>query len=222
MSYSRWRLRCISDLIPSTFSPAYALDVGCGTGRMAQIVTKKGYAYVGLDISKSNLLKASNSKSEGDICFLQGDANSLPCKRCFKLVVATEIIEHFENFQKLLVEINNILLDGGYLVISTPNKISPEGCLGKMLEFVLKRRWSAWNIEHKHIFSSFEFLSLLKANFSLLRVCGYYFLPNISFVEKFEEKWWFGSHLRFFRTHHKPLNMLGFQIIALLRKVRKK
>ena len=120
------------------------------------------------------------------------------------------------------MEINNILLEGGYLVISTPNKASLEGSMGKIQELTLKKRWTAWNIEHKHIFSSFEFLSLLKANFLILRVFGYCFLPKIPFTEKFEEKWWFGGHLRFLRTHHKPLNMLGFQIIALLKKIKKK
>ena len=95
-AYNVGRFRCITDLIPSTSSPAYALDVGCSTGRIAQIVRKKGYEYVGLEISKDKLLKASNLRSKGDVCFLQGDAISLPCKCCFKLVVATEIIEHLE------------------------------------------------------------------------------------------------------------------------------
>ena len=189
---------------------------------MAETIRKKGYRYLGLDISKDVLVKGSRLSRKGDTHFLHGDVRSLPAKRCFKLVIALEIIEHLEDPYKLLAEINNILLDGGYLMVSTPNKFSLEGVIGKTAELLLKKRWSAWNIEHKHIFSSFEFLALLKEYFSVLRVCGYYFLPIIPFTKKFRGKWWFGSHLRFLRTYHKPLNMLGFQTIVLLKKVRKK
>ena len=217
-AYVRGRFRCVGDLIPLSFSPAYALDVGCGTGKLAQIVMEKGYTYVGLEIKKKLLLKAGSSESKGIACFLQGDANSLPFRHAFKLVIATEIIEHLENPYNLLVEISKILLDNGYLIISTPNKASLEGFKGKISEFILGNRWTAWNSEHKHIFSSFEILYLLKTIFSTLKVCGYYFLPRIPSTEKFEEKWWFGSHLRLFRTRKKPLNRLGFQIIVLLKK----
>jgi len=193
--------------------------VGCGKGSIAQTVTCKGYAYVGIDINKSRLLEAFKVRSKGDVFFLQGDINSIPFRPCFKLVLATEIIEHFENFYRPLLEINNILIDNGYLLISTPNKASLEGVKGKIFEIVLKKRWTAWNNEHKHIFSSFEILSLLKSNFKIVRALGYYFLPRIPMSVRFEGRFWFGGRLRFSRTHHKPLNMLGFQIIALLKKI---
>ena len=137
--YNVGRQRCITDLIPSSSSLAYALDVGCGIGMMAERVMKKGYIYVGLDVSKDILLRGSRLNSKGNIHFLQGEARSLPFKRCFKLVIALEIIEHLKDPHKLLTQINNILLDGGYLVISTPNKVSLEGIKGKIQELILKK-----------------------------------------------------------------------------------
>ncbi len=213
------RSKCLASLIPPTPSAAYALDLGCGSGLMTEIVGKKGYTYVGLDISKNALLKAHESNSTDYVHFLQGDVDSLPLKRLFKLVIALEIIEHLQDPRKLLVAINKVLLDNGYLVISTPNRVSLEGFKGKMEERLLKKRWNAWNMEHKHIFSSFEFLSLFDENFSLIQVLGYYFLPKIA-SERFEQKWWFGRHLRFLNAHRWPLSFLGFQTIALLKKVR--
>jgi len=186
---------------------------------MTEIVRTKGYTYIGLDISKNSLLKACESSSAEYVHFLQGDVGSLPLKCLFKLVIALEIIEHLQDPRKLLVEINKVLLDNGYLVISTPNMVSLEGFKGKMEEIILKKRWNAWNMEHKHIFSSFEFLSFFDENFSLIQVLGYYFLPKIA-SERFEQKWWFGRHLRFFNAHRWPLSFLGFQTIALLKKVR--
>jgi 2-polyprenyl-3-methyl-5-hydroxy-6-metoxy-1,4-benzoquinol methylase len=219
--YDSERSKCVANLIPPTPSAAYALDLGCGTGIMAQIVWEKGYTYIGLDISKNALLKGCQSDRRDSIHFLKGDASSLPFKRLFKLVIALEIIEHLKDPCKLLVEINKVLLDDGYLLISTPNKVSLEGLKGKVQELILKKPWNAWNIEHRHVFSSFKFLSLFDEHFSIIEVWGYYFLPKLA-SEKLERKWWFGSHLRFSKACQWPLNMLGFQTIALLKKVRMK
>jgi SAM-dependent methyltransferase len=226
--YNIGRLRCIADLIPPTHHPLISLDIGCGTGiagMIAGIVIKKGYTYMGVDISKDTLSKfnrIAHTKHECDVHLLQADACSLPLKHGLKLVMALEVIEHVNDPNKLLVEIDNILVEGGYLIISTPNKLSLEGFKGKIQELVAKKRWSAGNIEHKYIFSSSEFLSLLKQRFLVLRVLGYYFPPKIPFTEEIEGKWWFGSHLRFSGIYQRLFNMLGFQTIALLKKVRKK
>jgi 2-polyprenyl-3-methyl-5-hydroxy-6-metoxy-1,4-benzoquinol methylase len=187
---------------------------------MSETLRRKGYIYVGLDISKTAILKGKSSQTKsGDIHFVRGDVSCLPFKRRFKLVLALEIVEHLKDPYELLVEINKVLFDGGYLVISTPNRISPEGLIGRVQELVVGKRWSAWNEEHKHIFSSFEFLHMLKMDFSAMKVLGYYFLPKVALV-KFEGKWWFGKHLRFLKTYRWPLSLFGFQTAALLKKKR--
>ena len=209
--YNTGRLRCIADLIPSASSFAYALDVGCGTGiwnaQMCKIVKSKGYMYIGLDISKEFLLKDKNLTMNA---YILSDACSLPSKPCFKLVIALEIIEHLDNPEKLLAEISGILAKGGYLIISTPNKFSLEGIWGKTREFFGSKKWVAWDEEHKHIFSSIQFLAILKKYFSVVQVLGYYLLLSPPFLEKATSM---------LKTHYRPLNKLGFQTIGLLKKV---
>lgn len=107
------------------------------------------------------------------------------------------------------------------MLISTPNRFSAEGIKGKMQELILKKRWAAWNTEHKHIFSSFEFLALLNKQFSAIEVWGYYFLPHLA-PEKIERALRFSSQLRFSKSHHQPFNMVGFQTTALLKRIRMK
>ena len=219
-SYGVGRLRCIAEIIPSAFSSAYCLDIGCGAGiwntRMRGLAEKKGYTYVGVNIAKdqlqSDMEQIRNSK-QGDGTYLLGDACALPFARRFKLVIALEVIEHLDDQEKLLAEIDGILLEDGYLMISTPNKFSMEGITGKMKGVLTGRRWNAWDPEHKHVFASPEFLSLVSKRLSIDKVCGYYILPALPATLGINKM---NSLLR---TFHQPLNGLCFQTIVLLRKV---
>jgi len=117
-AYNEGRLYAIASLIPRTSSLARCLDIGCGEGMIAEVIKRKGYLYYGLDLSKEILRRARCSLSNNNI-FLQADANYLPFKKCcFDLVIALEIIEHIDNPCKLLKEVNSILINGGYLIIS--------------------------------------------------------------------------------------------------------
>ena len=56
------------------------LDIGCGTGRHAIEMTKRGYNVAGIDLSESQLQRArEKAAAEGvDIIFLRHDARNLP------------------------------------------------------------------------------------------------------------------------------------------------
>jgi len=58
------------------------IDVGCGTGRHAIELTKRGYCVTGIDLSESQL-KRAREKAENlnlEIEFLKHDARNLPFK----------------------------------------------------------------------------------------------------------------------------------------------
>lgn len=130
--FNEGKLYAIASLIPRISSPARCLNIGCGEGIIAEVIKRKGYLYYGLDLSKGILRRARCSLGNNNI-FVQVDANYLPFKRCcFDLVIALEIIEHVDNPCKLLKEADSVLINGGYLIISTPNKISLEGIKGKI------------------------------------------------------------------------------------------
>lgn len=65
------------------------LDVGCGTGRHAIELTKRGYSVTGIDLSESQLERArEKTESEGlKIDFLQHDARNLPFKNVFDVAI---------------------------------------------------------------------------------------------------------------------------------------
>jgi len=212
--YEKRRIETALSLVPSTNEHAYALDVGCAFGILAQSITKKGYLYVGLDTSKEQIKSAKSINKFID--FLIADAHHLPFRRCFELIIALELIEHLSEPFSLLKEVKHLLSDEGYLLISTPNKLSLEGFKGKIYEIVSGKRWDAWGGRgHKRIFSSTEFLNILENYFSIVRTVGYYYLPHIPFIEKLNDLYITGRHVRYINISHKPLNMFGFQTIVL-------
>jgi len=65
------------------------IDIGCGTGRHAIELTKRGYAVTGIDLSESQLKKA-RKKAEREnlkIEFLKHDARSLPFENQFDVAI---------------------------------------------------------------------------------------------------------------------------------------
>lgn len=61
------------------------LDVGCGTGHLTNLLTKKGYNVIGLDLNKEMLDIAKNRFK--NIEFLQGDMRNLKLRRTFDAIV---------------------------------------------------------------------------------------------------------------------------------------
>lgn len=96
------------------------LDVGCDTGaeltKYSEIL--KG-EFVGLDI-ELHLLSENKHKTN----FLIGDARRLPFKdQTFDVVIATEVIEHFEEGEVFVKDIKRILTKDGIFILTTPNRL---------------------------------------------------------------------------------------------------
>lgn len=65
------------------------IDIGCGTGRHAIELTRRGYAVKGIDLSEPQLKKA-RAKAQAhnlDITFLQHDARDLPFENQFDVAI---------------------------------------------------------------------------------------------------------------------------------------
>lgn len=65
------------------------LDIGCGTGRHAIELTKRGYKVVGVDLSDSQLKRARQKAKEQNLTidFQKQDARQLPFKNEFDLAI---------------------------------------------------------------------------------------------------------------------------------------
>lgn len=108
------------------------IDVGCGTGRHAIELTKRGYRVTGIDLSESQLRRAREKSVEQglEIDFRLHDARDLPfaeefdaaimlCEGGFPLMETDEM-----NFE-ILKSVARALKQGGTFIFTTLNGLFP-------------------------------------------------------------------------------------------------
>jgi len=108
---------------------ARILDLGCFKGIL--VGKLNNYSTVGLDVTTEGFMKQGK--------YVLGIGEQLPFKDdSFDCVAMTEVIEHILEPERVFVEIRRILKDGGYLLITHPNKYN---LLDETLEWFKENRW---------------------------------------------------------------------------------
>ncbi len=100
------------------------LDAGCGAGYGADRLAACAHRVVALDVAREAVAAARRQYPSPRLDFVPGDCRALPFPDgSFDLVVALEVIEHLEHWEKLLAESRRVLAPEGQLVVSTPNRL---------------------------------------------------------------------------------------------------
>jgi len=95
------------------------LDVGCGVGRLAKMLSDQGREVYGIDVETSFLKKAPVS-IRGQL--VRGSGQNLPfISNVFDTVVMEEVIEHLQHPSVAVQECHRVLKPEGHLILSTPN-----------------------------------------------------------------------------------------------------
>jgi SAM-dependent methyltransferase len=86
-------------------APVTMLDLGCGTGRHALVMAKRGISVIGVDVSGTMLAMAKKFFSEQNIShplpeLRQGDARSLRLNRTFDAVSSLFHVMSYQNTEK--------------------------------------------------------------------------------------------------------------------------
>ena len=96
------------------------LDVGSGSGYLAEKIGEGNEFTCCLDISLENLCTVKERKRE-KLLLINSAAEKLPLRReSFDKVLCTEVLEHIKVDREALREIARILKPGGVLVITVP------------------------------------------------------------------------------------------------------
>jgi ubiquinone/menaquinone biosynthesis C-methylase UbiE len=102
------------------------LDIGCGTGRHAIELTKRGYQVVGVDLSASQLKRAKEKAITASVKvdFIQKDARQLDLDNEFDIVImicegAFPLMETDEMNFEILQEATKALKEKGKFIFTT-------------------------------------------------------------------------------------------------------
>lgn len=109
------------------------LDVGCGTGRHAIELTRRGYSYlVGVDLSESQIARAKEKAltEQLNIDFRVADARNLPFDSEFDFIMMLceggfPLMETDEMNYEILRNATDALAEGGKLIFTTLNGLFP-------------------------------------------------------------------------------------------------
>ena len=108
------------------------LDIGCGTGRHAIELSKRGYNVKGIDLSDSQLARAKEKaeKQSLKIDFFKYDARNLPFKNDYDLVIMLceggfPLMETDEMNYEILRNATRSLKEHGKFIFTTLNGLFP-------------------------------------------------------------------------------------------------
>jgi 2-polyprenyl-3-methyl-5-hydroxy-6-metoxy-1,4-benzoquinol methylase len=217
--FEKHRFSVIDRAIPTARDSSRALDIGCAIGVFTNLLRQKGYGALGVDTSEELLAFARRRYPHCTFKFM--DALHLDlASSSFDFVLALEIIEHLDDPCKMLKSIHKLLKEGGTVLLSTPNRFSLEGVRGVLIESAARINWDAWDIEHKHVYTSIEITRLLQRFFKIEEVVGYYYVPMIPSM-----KYDVVNRIGLDKAHYlafddRILSMLGF--ITLVKGVKRK
>lgn len=108
------------------------LDIGCGTGRHAIEMARRGYAVTGVDLSESQLRRAQEKAREQNVQadFRRADARTLEFRNEFDLTImlcegAFPLMETDEMNYQILANAYAALKPGGKFIFTTLNGLFP-------------------------------------------------------------------------------------------------
>lgn len=148
------------------------LDVGCGEGYGVNLLSKNVTKIIGLDIDKNIIAHASKKYGKNCIYKLY-DGKKIPYKaNTFDAVIFLQVIEHINDDKNHIAEIYRVLKNNGIFILTTPNGAR------------LKPGQKPWNRFHIREYLSNELESLLKSQFSNVKVWGVIGNKEIQKIEK--------------------------------------
>jgi SAM-dependent methyltransferase len=131
---------------------ARVLDAGCGTGYGSHAISANALSVTGIDQTHDALAYAGKEYAGSSIRWVAASCTQIPFNdRSFDTVLAFEVIEHLQEWPKLISEARRVLKDSGVFVVSTPNKAV----------YAESREQSGPNPYHEHEFEFEEFTAAL-------------------------------------------------------------
>ena len=126
------------------------LDIGAGRGALIQRVTSR----LGVTASACDYTDALMELPGQRVDVANLNHESLPyADASFDVVTATEVIEHLEDFRRIVREIQRVLRPGGVCVLSTPNILNVKSRL-RFLGFGFWNLFGPLPVRHSDLYTT--------------------------------------------------------------------
>lgn len=103
---------------PDEMNGKWVLDVGCGSGRFAEVALSSGAHVVALDYSSAVDACYTNLRHHGNLHVIQGDIYSLPfAPNTFSFVYSLGVLQHTPDVAKAFAALPPIVSGGGQLCV---------------------------------------------------------------------------------------------------------
>jgi SAM-dependent methyltransferase len=104
-------------LTPEDVAGKLVLDVGCGMGRYAEVVSRWGARVVGIDLSQA-VEAAARNLADRDVTIFQADVFSLPfALESFDYIYSLGVLHHTPSCEKAFKSLPRLLKPGGGIAI---------------------------------------------------------------------------------------------------------
>ena len=156
------------------------LDLGCGGGLTCEPLAKLGANVTGVDFVKKNIevARIHADKSNLKINYINGDIDKINLKKKYDVILILEVLEHLDNYEKLIIDIKKNLKPNGILILSTINQT----ILAKIFGIYMAENILNWVPKNTHDYNKLIKPNdlkkiLLKNNFKLMNLNGMNFNP---------------------------------------------
>ena len=100
------------------------LDIACGEGYGSSLMSQSALSVIGVDIAADAVAHAKAKYQASNLEFRIGSCAAIPLPdHSVDVVVSFETIEHHHEHDAMMREIKRVLVPGGVLMISSPDKL---------------------------------------------------------------------------------------------------
>ena len=160
------------------------LDIACGVGWGAYLFSKAGAKFVyGVDISRSVIHEANLFYKDQNIQYILGENAKIPLENdSIDVAISLETLEHVEDPFVFFKELNRVIRQDGFLILSSPNAD------------LYKSRLKPWNPFHVDEYSRKQIENFANINgFIIEKYMGQYPTNSLKLQESYRifiKKYW--------------------------------
>lgn len=112
------------------------LDIASGEGYGSYMLSKIANKVIGVDIDNESILNSRKKYKSNNLEFIHGSTSNIPLDdHCVDVIISYETIEHHDEHDKMMLELKRVLKPGGFLLISSPDKLNYSDKTGHINEY---------------------------------------------------------------------------------------